>query len=41
MQAGAALRIVMKDTYLYASTFLQGLQVIDLNQAIPGLLHCR
>lgn len=33
-QAGLALRLSMKDQYLYASTFLQGLQVIDLNQAV-------
>ncbi|MFZ1010564.1 MAG: Ig-like domain-containing protein [Candidatus Sulfotelmatobacter sp.] len=31
--AGVALRLSMLDQYLYASTFLQGLQVIDLNQA--------
>src|SRR4029077_12710395 len=33
-QAGVALRLSMLDQYLYASTFLQGLQVIDLNQAL-------
>jgi hypothetical protein len=33
-QAGVALRVWMLDQYLYASTFLQGLQVIDLNQAV-------
>src|SRR5271168_2120537 len=33
-QDGLSLRIVMKDAYLYSSTFLQGLQVIDLGQAI-------
>jgi hypothetical protein len=33
-QAGVALRIWVLDQYLYASTFLQGLQVIDLNQAL-------
>ncbi len=32
--SGIALRLFMKDQYLYASTFLQGLQVIDLGQAI-------
>ena len=31
---GIALRLFMKDQYLYASTFEQGLQVIDLGQAI-------
>jgi hypothetical protein len=31
---GIALRLFMKDEYLYASTFEQGLQVIDLGQAI-------
>jgi len=29
-----ALRLSMLDQYLYASTFLQGLQTIDLNQAV-------
>ncbi len=33
-QAGVALRLSMLDQYLYASTFLQGLQVIDLKQAL-------
>jgi hypothetical protein len=33
-QAGFALRMAMKNQYLYTSTFLQGLQVIDLGQAI-------
>ncbi|MGC1829122.1 MAG: alpha/beta hydrolase [Candidatus Acidiferrales bacterium] len=33
-QDGLSLRIVMKDDYLYSSTFLEGLQVIDLGQAI-------
>jgi len=33
-QAGIALRLFMKDQFLYASTFLQGLQVIDVGQAI-------
>jgi len=33
-QAGIALRLAMKDKYLYASTLNQGLQVIDLGQAI-------
>ena len=33
-QAGVALRLSMLDQYLYSSTFLQGLQVIDLNQAV-------
>jgi RHS repeat-associated protein len=33
-QAGIAVRLAMKDSYLYASTLNQGLQVIDLNQAI-------
>jgi PKD domain/Bacterial Ig-like domain len=33
-QAGIATRLVMKDNYLYTFTFLQGLQVIDLGQAI-------
>jgi hypothetical protein len=33
-QSGVALRLSMLDQYLYASTFLQGLQVIDLNQAV-------
>ena len=32
--AGIALRLFMKEQYLYASTFMQGLQVIDLGQAI-------
>ncbi len=32
--SGIATRVFMKDQYLYASTFLQGLQVIDLGQAI-------
>jgi len=31
---GIALRLFMKDQYLYTSTFLQGLQVIDLSQAL-------
>jgi len=33
-QAGIAIRLAMKDKYLYSSTFLQGLQVIDLVQAL-------
>jgi hypothetical protein len=33
-QSGFALRLAMKDKFLYTSTFLQGLQVIDLQQAI-------
>ncbi len=33
-QAGIPLRLAMKDNYLYAFTFLQGLQVVDLNQVI-------
>ncbi|MGH9687969.1 MAG: hypothetical protein ACRD5K_12850 [Candidatus Acidiferrales bacterium] len=33
-QAGLPLRITMKDSYLYAFTFLQGLQVVDLNQVV-------
>jgi hypothetical protein len=33
-QAGIATRLVMKDNYLYSFTFLQGLQVVDLRQAI-------
>ncbi len=32
-QAGIALRLAMKDNFLYASTLYQGLQVIDLQQA--------
>jgi hypothetical protein len=32
--SGIALRLFIKDQYLYASTFLQGLQVIDLGQAV-------
>ena len=31
---GIAIRLFMKDQYLYASTFEQGLQVIDLGQAV-------
>jgi hypothetical protein len=33
-QSGFALRLAMKGKFLYASTFLQGLQKIDLQQAI-------
>ncbi len=33
-QAGIATRLAMKDNYLYTFTFLQGLQVIDLQQAV-------
>jgi hypothetical protein len=33
-QSGFALRLAMKDKFLYTSTFLQGLQKIDLQQAI-------
>jgi hypothetical protein len=33
-QAGIATRLVMKDNYLYTFTFLQGLQVVNLGQAI-------
>lgn len=33
-QSGVALRIVMKDNYLYASTLFQGLQVVDLQQVV-------
>jgi hypothetical protein len=32
--SGIAVRLFMKDQFLYASTFLQGLQVIDLGQAL-------
>ena len=32
-QAGVPVHLSMKDQFLYASTFLQGLQVIDLEQA--------
>ncbi len=34
VQDGLLLRIVMKDQFIYASTFNKGLQVIDLQQAI-------
>lgn len=34
ISSGSLLRIVAKGQYIYASTFLQGLQVIDLQQAI-------
>ncbi|MGH8399423.1 MAG: hypothetical protein ACRETA_14475, partial [Gammaproteobacteria bacterium] len=34
IQAGVPLRLAMKDSYLYTFTFLQGLQVVDLNQVI-------
>src|SRR5260370_12693965 len=33
-QDGLLLRIFMKDQFLYTSTFLKGLEVIDLNQAV-------
>ena len=33
-QAGIAVRLAMKDNYLYASTLYQGLQVIDLGNVI-------
>jgi Bacterial Ig-like domain/Metallo-peptidase family M12B Reprolysin-like/IPT/TIG domain len=33
-QDGELLRIFMKDQFLYTSTFLKGLQVIDLKQAV-------
>jgi RHS repeat-associated protein len=33
-QAGVPIRLAMKDQYLYASTTQQGLQVVDLGQAI-------
>ena len=33
--SGIALRLFLKGQFLYAATFLQGLQVIDLSQAIP------
>jgi hypothetical protein len=33
-QDGELLRIFMKDQFLYASTFLKGLQVIDMQQAV-------
>ena len=33
--SGIAVRLAMKDKYLYSSTLKQGLQVIDLSQAIP------
>lgn len=32
-QAGFALRLAIKDKFLYASTVFQGLQMIDLQQA--------
>jgi hypothetical protein len=33
-QAGTAIRLAIKDNFLYSSTSLQGLQVIDLQQAL-------
>lgn len=34
ISAGIPLRLSMKDQFLYVSTFLQGLQVVDLGQAV-------
>ena len=33
-QAGIPTRLAIKDNYLYTFTFLQGLQVVDLNQVV-------